>query len=256
MNRPSWQFAALEFTTLWQAAGRDVLPYPAQRGPGITVREDYDRARMAAAEKMHAQLDERLLRALQILAFPEIRVEVAGFAGLNQDRKIRVHAAFHHDAAAVLVQQPGADHKHGGDIELTLCRAQNAPGRIVAALPPALAGKEKPLSIYQADLEPNESGPVLRGARDVSVRERVDKFLKRPRTSFGHVDVLPGGAVDNRQTDRGLEFGWQDFQGDGRYLMRSGKILTAEPVDANGLAGHIQRLVTLLSQKQRAAADA
>ncbi|WP_369028775.1 ESX secretion-associated protein EspG, partial [Nocardia farcinica] len=87
-----WRFTALEFRTLWDATGRDVLPYPLQHQFTTEFRSETRRLRQAAAKTLQPQLDDDLLRAVHVLFAPEARVELAGFTGPRRDRKLRAHA--------------------------------------------------------------------------------------------------------------------------------------------------------------------
>ena len=76
-----WRFTALEFRVLWESTGRDVLPYPLRHRSTEVFQEDSGRLRRAAAEVVVPQLDDDLVRAVEVLLAPEARVEVAGFRG-------------------------------------------------------------------------------------------------------------------------------------------------------------------------------
>ncbi|MGY1978476.1 hypothetical protein [Nocardia gipuzkoensis] len=48
----SWRFTALEFRTLWESTGRDVLPYPLQHQYTTEFRSESLRLRQAAAQEL------------------------------------------------------------------------------------------------------------------------------------------------------------------------------------------------------------
>ncbi|WP_187776284.1 ESX secretion-associated protein EspG [Antrihabitans cavernicola] len=234
MTTGTWRFSALEFALLWQLAGREELPYPLQFRPDVSTRDDYTRQRLAAAAAIRPQLDRMLHRALFALASPEVSVEVCGFAGVDQDRKIRMHAGIQRDIGAVAVQEPGRDHDRGGDVLLSLCGSRTMASRIVESLPPVSAGNRRGLSIHTRDLEPSTA--VLRSTRGRSASDDLDAFLDSRRTCIGHI------AVRTAETTR--DFHWMDFDNDGRYLTRGGEMLTAKPVSASDMTTELQRLIS------------
>ena len=77
----TWHFTALDFRTLWEAAGRDVLPYPLHhRHTDVETQAEVLRLRSKAAENLMAEFDSDLDRAMAALLAPHARVEVAGAA--------------------------------------------------------------------------------------------------------------------------------------------------------------------------------
>ncbi|MGK8525433.1 hypothetical protein ACRS6B_29570 [Nocardia asteroides] len=52
----SWRFTALEFRTLWESTGRDVLPYPLRHQFTTEFRSESLRLRQAAAQALHPRM--------------------------------------------------------------------------------------------------------------------------------------------------------------------------------------------------------
>ena len=80
-TRSAWNLSALEFTVLWYAIGRDVLPYPLRYRSGEDTAVACEHAYKTAAARLRSVFDEDLYGPLRILVRPEARIEIAGFAG-------------------------------------------------------------------------------------------------------------------------------------------------------------------------------
>lgn len=238
-----WTFTGLEFTLLWEQAGRDVLPYPLQYQHRVETRSELSGGRRDAARSLIPQLDESLHRALFVLALPQVRVQIAGFEGLSRERRIRIHAGIRDGLAVFAAQQPGADADTGADIRLTVLPARAAAHALIEELPKIPAAQGEPLSVLESELSVARAPLLLHDIGDSGAREKVRRFLDRPRIGIGHIAVHSGPAYDNRPTEDGGDFHWMDFHDDGRYLTRAGKYRTADPADAAMMVSTLQRLL-------------
>ncbi|MGY2011689.1 ESX secretion-associated protein EspG [Nocardia gipuzkoensis] len=160
----SWRFTALEFRTLWESTGRDVLPYPLRHQYATEFRSESLRLRQEAARSLHPRLDDDLLRAVEVLLAPEARVELAGFAGARRDRKLRAHAGVHYQHGAVAVQEPGPGHEHG-DVVLTLLPAAEVARTVVDVFPRCGAGRGKQVQATAEELTRHARRSATPGGR-------------------------------------------------------------------------------------------
>ncbi|MGY1941446.1 MULTISPECIES: ESX secretion-associated protein EspG [Nocardia] len=170
----SWRFTALEFRTLWESTGRDVLPYPLRHQYTTEFRPESLRLRQEAARSLHPCLDDDLLRAVEVLLAPEARVELAGFAGARRDRKLRAHAGVHYQHGAVAVQEPGPGHEPG-DVVLTLLPAAEVARTVVDVFPRCGAGRGKQVQATAEEL--TRPRPPARDAWRPTPREQFEQFF-------------------------------------------------------------------------------
>lgn len=237
----SWRFTALEFRTLWESTGRDVLPYPLQHQYTTEFRSESLRLRQAAAQSLHPRIDDDLLRAVEVLLAPEARVEVAGFAGKRRDRRLRAHAGVHSQHGAVAVQEPGPNPEHGGDVVLTLLSAGEVARAVVDVFPACGPGTGKQLQASADEL--TRPRPPVRDAWRPTPREEFERFFTRAMTLIGHVGVYAMGSVDNRHIKGRKDFQLNDVENDGRYVTFGTDLLTIKPTTADRIAGTLQQMI-------------
>ncbi len=91
MTTMQWQFTGLEFQILWEAVGRDRLPYPLRFRPTAETMNELTEERRRAGAHLAWLLDDRLHHVLGALANPDARVEVSGFHGQNMSTVTRLH---------------------------------------------------------------------------------------------------------------------------------------------------------------------
>lgn len=237
-----WRCTGLEFQVLWRELGRDRLPYPLCFRPAADDQDDLDRQRRAAAQHWAPRVTERLHHHLTVLAEPDIRLEVVGFAGVGFATRIRMHAGLHSSGATLAIQLPGVDADTGGDVLIRGVSPAQIPQAVAAALPAAPAGSRGALRFRRRDLDAS-AGPLLVSAGAGRVRDEALALLRRPRTGIGEVTAFAGVAYDSRPTTDGIGLHWLDFDGDGRYTMRESDDVVVAPAATTDLAGEIQRLV-------------
>ncbi|MGF7119913.1 ESX secretion-associated protein EspG [Rhodococcus sp. AG1013] len=238
----SWRFTGLEFEVLWRQLGRDRLPYPLRFRPTADDRDDLDRQRRAAAQYWAPRVTETLHHHLTVLAEPDIRLEVAGFAGAGLAARIRMHAGIRGTGATLAIQLPGADADTGGDVLIHGVPPMQIPHAVAAALPAVPAGSRSALRFRRSDLD-SAGGPLLVSAGATRLRDEALGLLRRPRTGIGEITAFAGVAYDGRPTADGIGLHWLDFDGDGRYTMRETGAVVVAPAATVDLAGEIQRLV-------------
>lgn len=219
MNGSRWQLDGYDFTLALEAMGRDRLPYPLEYQPQRMAHDDdFRRYRQQCARRLQPVFDERLYRALTVLLEPEIRVEIYGVHGLQQNVTVRMHAGVVGRVAVLATQLPGPARKSGGDIVLTELRTDQLAARLVAGLPQVAAGRHQPIRARRSDL----NAPVYsRHPTRLSPEEDLQRFFRRSRTGTGEITVYPGYTVDTRPTGDGYAFLWLDYPDDGRYLLHN-----------------------------------
>ncbi|MFD4433103.1 ESX secretion-associated protein EspG [Nocardia sp. NPDC058497] len=213
-----WQLDGLAFTIALEAVGRDRLPYPLRYKPAFPeTTEEFAARRARSAQRLQQIYDESFHRALEVLLEPRTRVEIQGLHGPQQDQGVGIHAGIVDSEAVVAVQFSERDRRGGGDIALSCHPAHEVAQAIVAHLPRCAGGTEPRFEGRRSDLD----APVYsRHPTKLSDTERLQRFLKRPRTGTGEITVYPGFEIDARPTDDGSGFLWLDYPGDGRYLMQ------------------------------------
>lgn len=234
----TWRFTALEFRTLWEVTGRDVLPYPL-RQHSTDADLDAVTARRRAAEVLAPQLDSDLEHAVRVLLAPQARVEVAGFA--DRTRTAGAHGAVRDRHAALAVQQPGPDGT-GGDVVLSLLAADDLADAALAALPRRAAGTGAPITVPAADLD--EPHPPTRDPWRPTPREQFERFFTRPMDAIYHLAVYPYGSIDNRHTDGRDDFQLHDVTDDGRYVVYGTRTLTVKPAAPHRVTTTLATIIT------------
>ncbi|MFD4430969.1 ESX secretion-associated protein EspG, partial [Nocardia sp. NPDC058497] len=227
----SSRFTGQEFEILWSAYGRDRLPYPLQSHTDISDFDDLKRDRERAAESLLTKYDPMIERALDTLLHPDARLESKGFAGQDSPRIIRFHGAIRGEGGAALAQEPGSTDNTGGDVVLTWCGADNLAEVAVSALPERGPGTLAPLEIPRSRIaDEDEHFEYRKGA--LSAVDQLDRVFRRPRSGHGEIAAYSGGAVDARPTTPERTFWWMDYP-DGRYYVRTGDPIIAEPLDSS-----------------------
>ncbi|WP_430333947.1 ESX secretion-associated protein EspG [Rhodococcus sp. ACT016] len=245
----SWRFTGLEFQVVWAQLGRDRLPYPLRFRPIADTQDDLDRQRRAAAASWAPRLTGTLDRHLAVLADPDVRVEVAGFAGREDGTRIRMHAGIRGDTATLAIQLPGPDADSGGDVLAHGVDPEQIPNAIAAALPVMSTGSRPAMRFRRSDLE-SGSGPLLVSAGSTRIRDAALDLLRRPRTGIGEITAFAGAAYDSRPTTDGVGLHWLDFDGDGRYCLRETADIAVTPASGPRLAVEISALVARIRARE------
>ncbi len=243
-----WRFTALEFRTLWESTGRDVLPYPLRHWFTTRYRSDSLRLRQAAALAVRPQLDDDLVRAVHVLFAPEARIELAGYLGAGRDRELRAHAGVHDEHGALAVQEHSVDGY--GDVTLTFLPAARVARAVVDVLPEYPAGQREPMTIPVEELE--GPLPAVRDAWRPTPREEFAKFFARPVRASVHVGVYPLGSADNRHIKGRKDFQITDFEGDGRYVTFGSRMVIAKPTTRERITATMHEMIGRTVEEVRA----
>ncbi|MFZ2530408.1 MAG: ESX secretion-associated protein EspG [Rhodococcus sp. (in: high G+C Gram-positive bacteria)] len=242
---PTWRLTQPEFTAVWCLFGRDRPPFPFQFRSTDSTVDEASESRASAATRMRQILDEDLYATFATLVDPSIRIEALGLDRLNTvfETPVRIHSAMRGGRAALVSESTGPD---GFVLDVALVPSGSAARRVVELLPPAARGRRPALEL--PGHEP-DTGGLLRDSRFRSGREVAAAFLDRPRDSAGEMAVTPGSAVDARGGVGAVRFGWADFVGDGRYLMRRGDRAEAVPAGPRDVE---QEILRALERAERA----
>ncbi len=242
MNERAWTFHGLQLRMLMEHAGRDRLPFPIQYQPTAHSAADYHAQRHESSGVVEGMMDDDLRVAVHALLTPVVRVEVVGFRKPNG--KIRGHAALGHDCAAVLTQRPGENDRSGGPVTVTLLESFRAVSAVLAALPSASPGTCPRMDVTRpGNVTGDAASPLVRRANRRTDDERYEKLFSRTPSCAGEILVCTGAAADNRFEEDTRGVNWVDFDGDGRYLIRHGKMLTVVPASASDVTSEITDLV-------------
>ncbi|MFC6013299.1 ESX secretion-associated protein EspG [Nocardia lasii] len=235
------EFTGLEFEILWSGYGRDRLPYPLQYRTDIVEFEDLRKHREAAVESLLRKYDPAVERALDVLLAPEARVESKGYVGRDNSNLIRFHGAIRGTVGATLTQASGADEDTGADVTLTYCTADQVAALTVAALPRTPPGTKPPLEVRRDRLAEEEEHFEYRAGR-LSSAEQLERVFHRPRRAFGEIAAYSGPALDHRPAPA-RTFWWMDYP-DGRYYVKTGDPIIAEPLPTPRMIAGIRRMLT------------
>ncbi|WP_280397423.1 ESX secretion-associated protein EspG [Nocardia carnea] len=222
MNGLQWRLTGEMFIQAVRLFDRDRLPYPIRvlpLGPTETppTAEEYERVRVAAAQRLAAISDENLHRALRTLLEPQVRVEVHGAYDRGFERIVRIHAGLAGQTAALAVQEPGPTKEYGADIHLLTVAPQELAARIVSALPRCAPGRFTAVRGTRADIGKVE---YARHPTRISRAEEITRILRQRRSGVGEIGVFAGPAIDSRPTGNPHGFHWLDhLPQDGRYLL-------------------------------------
>ncbi|MFE3545214.1 ESX secretion-associated protein EspG [Nocardia sp. NPDC059177] len=236
----TWHLTALDFRTLWEAAGRDVLPYPLHhRHTEVESQAEVLRLRSKAAETLMAEYDSDLDRAMAALLVPHARVEVAG--ATRGVRTIRAHGGTRDKYAALAIQAPG-DERTPGDITLHLLPPKSLAAAVLSTLPRVRAGSGREIRVTAAELAAQR--PDTRDPWDPTPREQLESFLAKPTDTLTHIGVYAHASIDNRHTEGRDDFQLHDLTNDGRYVFYGDTTFIAKPTTTTRIH---QTLTTILS---------
>lgn len=238
-----WQVTSQQYEALVFATDRDRLPYPTWNTLRANDSEELGRQRKEAIETLQPRVDDELANLMTALVDPQVRLHVHGRLGADPDNpesEIRGCAGFGPSTAAVAIQAPDPEPGVSGDVRLSVCTHKQALHLLADMLPSCppgrheLAGKRADL-----DLEPEWVGGWN---RPPTLRERLDRFMSRPRSGWGEVLCYQGRFLDNR-TDGVQGFLWMDFPRDGRYYVRADDVeCSVQPMTPDRFVAHSRAL--------------
>ncbi|MFD3507071.1 ESX secretion-associated protein EspG [Nocardia sp. NPDC058666] len=235
------RFSAQEFQILWSAYGRDRLPYPLRFRPATSDFYELKQDRERAVESLLAKYDPSIERALDTLVNPAARIESKGFAGHDNSRIIRFYGAIRDTVGATLDQEPGPSGDNGGAVVLSYGTADEVADSAVATLPAREPGTRAPIEVRRERIAAEDEYFEFRvGA--LSAVDQLDLMFGRPRSAYGEIAAYAGGALDARPSASVRTFWWMDYP-DGRYYVRTGDPIIAEPLDSARMTAGIRAML-------------
>ncbi|ONM50528.1 ESX secretion-associated protein EspG [Nocardia donostiensis] len=255
MNR-TWELTDLEFVVAWEDVKGDFLPHPFVFTSRTPLWNDYLREQREVRENLKTKLDGSFSEVLDMLAQPDIRLEVAGWDSRNsEDPKscIRIIAA-RLDARAVLATQlPGETVRHSGGYTFTEIDPLSLADAVVKALPEAGAGQRPEVVLAaaattEAGFDYSYQESEVFDSFDDSIGRRSDDFLAAPTALMGVVRVVQGRS---RFGPRGIvsrTLRWRDLVDDGRYLITEDNPPVARGADAKRMTATLNsEIATVIS---------
>jgi EspG family len=244
MTENQWRLDGLTFTIALETLGRDRLPYPLRYLPeGVEALDDYERMRIRAAQNLQRMIGPDLYDAFTTLLEPQVRVEVHGYYGPNFTGAVRMHAGVANHKSTLALQLPGRTPEYGSDVIIVHGVANSLPTQIATSLPKCKPGQHPSIKARRSDLQAPE---YSRNPLYLSHTEKLNRIIRRPRSSIGEISVHPGPATDSRPTDDGRSIHWMDYlPTDGRYLLHhhSGNEFTLTPASPEDIARTIHALI-------------
>jgi hypothetical protein len=227
------RFTDLEFMQLWFAHDRDRMPYPLrQRHLPVEDFAEHRRIVAAAVESGRGEMTPAGVEAFEVLARPEVRIEMRGFVVGPEQSDLRVLAGVRGDKGVLAVQQPDPQTGRAGDVDVALYALDDLASAIVHLLPAAEEGALDDIRFRREEIGADEEDlpyfVSLGQAAPLSMQQRLDRMFQRPRRDWGELAFHRGGAIDNYGRDTGIGFFWIHFP-DGRYFVTNDEHIQARP---------------------------
>jgi hypothetical protein len=233
-----WTVRGMDFAMLCSRFGRDRLPYPLAVTVDVDTEDQLRRLRHEASARLDTLVDERLEAAIAAVIDPVVRIECRCDTHALGQSSVRIHAAVTHDLAVVLTQRPGPD----CSVTIDTVTPTSAPVRIADSVPTVQAGRRAADTLEHPCTATTSGGAILSTAtRNATADEKFEAFFARPRSAVGEVIVARGATYDHRRDTDAVSFFWMDFDGDGRYLVRSHASIDVVPADHTRLVAEIGR---------------
>jgi hypothetical protein len=242
----TWKFTDLEFVVAWETFQADLLPAPFVFTSRTPLYDDYQREKRDLRAQLGTTLDHNLARVMDVVARPEIRVELHGWGSDSEDAasQIRLLAVRRAGDGYLLEQLPGETAWHSGGYTITECAPVELANVLLAELPEVAAGKLGDIVLTKqtqgADLDYSYGRSFINDSFDDTVERQTDQFVRAPSTGEGIIHIEQGMS---RFGPRGItrrRLCWRDLEDDGRYA-----ITTSIPPAA--VAADTKRLTALLN---------
>ncbi|MFC6013882.1 ESX secretion-associated protein EspG [Nocardia lasii] len=235
--RVNWHFTPDQFALAWARTDGDRIPYPL--AVRASARDTVERAaQQPALEAWCAHtLDADLAAALRVLAKPEIRVEVCGYA----PTPVRMLGAVTGDVAVLAVQQPGTAPDRGGPLHVQVGSTKRFAAQVFSRIPGRTPGVVPRVTAPATRVHEDSRDLVTMPVAGPSDAARIRKILQRPRDGIGQILIAAGS--DEKPVG---VLSWIDLTDDGRYLVHAGRhidIIPATPDSAVEWLRHLLRSV-------------
>ncbi|MFQ6324614.1 ESX secretion-associated protein EspG [Nocardia sp. CWNU-33] len=242
----TWKFTDLEFVVAWETYQADLLPAPFVFTSRTPLYDDYQREKRELRAQLGNTLDNNLARVMDVVARPDIRVELQGWGSDSEDAESQIRLLAVRQAADgyLLKQLPGETAWHSGGYTITECAPLELADVLLAELPEVAAGKLGDIVLAEqtksADLDYSYGRSFINDSFDDTVERQADQFVRAPSTGEGIISIEQGMS---RFGPRGItrrRLCWRDLEDDGRYAITTAIPPVAVPADT-------KRLTTLLN---------
>ncbi|AOW92561.1 secretion protein [Rhodococcus sp. WMMA185] len=213
MNMRNWQLRGEQFGALWAATGHDRPPFPFSLISPARTYNAFEHEQNQIREAFAADDRQNVRAAVNVLAEPEVFVEVVGQT--VDEAPIRIIGAQLQRWCAIAVQQPGATPAVGGDVVLGAGITDDLASLLIGLIPQNAAGRRT--FARRDEPEPDYfSQGVLRSAGAASAAPKLENAMRKAYAGSGTIRVLQGPRHVRGELST---MRWIDIAGDGRYLV-------------------------------------
>lgn len=228
----------LEFVVAWEDSKHGFLPHPFIFTSRTPLWNDYMREKRRIRERMAGASHDHVREIVELLAQPDIRLEVGGWDPRNVEDPgalVRLLAVRRGSRGILATQLPGETVRHSGGYTFAEFDAIALAEKVVAALPESNPGTRP--EVVLADRSDAETMDYSYGRSEVldsfddSLRHRTQEFLDSPVTSMGMIRIVQGRSRFGPRGRTMHELTWRDVEDDGRYAFTEGIPQVARAVD-------------------------
>lgn len=245
----SWKLTDLEFVVAWETSQADVLPAPFVVTSRTPLYHDYQREKRAIREEQRATFDPAFDRVLEVVARPDIRIEVHGWGADREDAgsQIRLLGVRRGADGYLLKQLPGETAWHSGGYVITECAPLELAATITSELPEADPGSRGETVLArrtrERGIDYSYGRSLVHDSFDDTVEQRAEELLRAPTTGAGIVTVAQGFSRFGPRGVTAVRLPWRDLCDDGRYVITPGPPAIAAPADTKRLIGLVNEAV-------------
>lgn len=237
MNMRNWRLRPELFDALWAGTGQDRTPYPLRivsAHPGLNAYvAEQNRIREAFAGAEH----DDVRSALDVLAEPEVYVEVSGSTA--DETPIRIIGAQHRQWVVIASQLPGRAPQIGGDVVIGAGAAGRLGAQLIGLIPQNAAGRRR---FQRRDAEDAHfSQGILQEVNRVAPAPRLESAVQKGYAGRGKIRVFRGPRYGSGR-DVGV-MQWIDIAGDGRYVIGPHDPAAAHPAGPEQLVSSLDTLI-------------
>lgn len=220
-----WKFTDLEFVVAWETVQADILPAPFVFTSRTEYYDEYQREKREMREQLRGRLDGSFEHVLDVVARPDIRIELHGWGSDFEDAEsqIRLLAVRREGYGYLLKQLPGETAWHSGGYTVTECGPLALAEALVAELPQVDAGKLGDVVLAErtvsADMDFSYGRSFVEDSCDDTVEERAGRFLGAPVTGEGTIEIAQGISRFGPRGVARSRLAWRDLDDDGRYVI-------------------------------------
>ncbi|WP_327151655.1 ESX secretion-associated protein EspG [Nocardia sp. NBC_01329] len=241
----TWKFTDLEFFVAWESAQADILPAPFVFTSRTPLYYDHQREKRAIREQLRSTLDPGFDRVLDIVARPDIRIEMHGWGRDHEDpdSQIRLLGVRRGNDGYLLKQLPGETAWHSGGYIVTEYSPLDLAAALTAELPEVAAGTRGETVLARRSGDPDVDytygRSVVHDSFDDTVEQRTAGFLDAPTSGQGMITISQGISRFGPRGVVRIRIHWRDLDNDGRYAITLGPAPTALPVETKQLTAQL-----------------